>query len=311
MKSAFLASALCLAASTAAYAQVDLSYQPNLEPGDVIRSVTELKMEQNLVLGGMNVDTSVENFSATLETVGEPTAEGNTPFLTEFEYYIVNLTTPAGDYSFDSGSPESATGAGELERLTDLFTALSKAKWTTVIADGPEVESIEFEGEPFADLEEDLAREAKPEKFRQDYEQLFARYPDEPVSVGDSWTRTETSELGGGQTFKIEKKFTYVGTEEVDGATVDKISVEALSVVYNIGPESPLPLKLEKSDLEVSDSEGMMIYDREQGRITDIEESMRIKGELNFSFEVNGQKTPLPGTIDLKIEGKQSGELKK
>ena len=309
MKRVVLAAALCLTASAGAQAQVDLSYKPKLESGDVTRNVAELKMEQNLVLAGMNVDTSVESFSATLETAGEATADGNTPFATEFEYFIINLSTPVGDYSFDSGSPEAAKGSGELNRLTDLFTALSAAKWTAVISDEPKIESFEFNGEPFADLDEELSRDATPERFIQDYEQRFGRYPDAPVSEGESWKRTEVTNLGSGQTFTIEKEYTYVGSEEVDGATVDKISVKAVSVEYDLGQGNPLPLTLEKSDLEFSESEGTLIYDRAQGRITSAHESMRIEGQLDFSINVNGQKMEFPGEIDLKIEASETVDV--
>ncbi len=308
MKRSLLAALLLLALPAAASAQVEIKHAPDYQTGDVIRTVAEVKTKQTLVIAGMNVDTNVESFSATQETIGERTSDGKLPITTEFEYFIVNLETPLGKYAFDSNSPDAGTKVPGLESLDALFKAMSTAKWTAVVNDKPELESIKFEGEPFAHLDDATKKEVSPERFKQEYNIQLARFPEDPVSVGDKWTRTEEMLIGSGQFLKFEREFEYLGTENVDGKTFDKIGITALSVQYGIGEGSAIPLKLDDSRLNIDSSEGVMLYDRALKTVTSTTEKTRMKGDINFSINVNGQEQKLPGQVDLTIESKNTVE---
>jgi hypothetical protein len=308
MKRLLLAALWIVAAPIAAQAQVEIKQAPDYKPGDVIRSVSEVKTKQTLVLAGMIIDTNLESFSATKETIGERTSDGKTPISTEFEYFIVNLETPLGKYAFDSNSPDAGNKVAGLEGLDDLFKALSTAKWTAVMNDKPEIESLKFEGDPFGNLDEASKKEVSSDRMLQDYNLQFARFPDAPVNVGDKWTRTEEMMIGNGQFLKFEREFEYLGTEESGGKVFDKIGIKALSVQYGIGEGSSLPLKLDDSKLEIASTEGTMLYDRELKTITSTSEKTRMKGDINFSIDINGQKQKLPGQVDLTIESKHTVE---
>lgn len=308
MKRVWLSALIVIAGAAGARAQVEIIHQPAYESGAVVRSVTEMKLDQTLVLAGMNLETGVESFTATRETFGEPTSEGKVPVTSEFEYYIINLDTPAGKYSFDSKSPDASTPIAGLEGVDAMFKALSKARWVAVFNDKPELESIEFLNDPFAGLDEQARKEVSPERFKQDYVIQLARYPGKPVSVGDKWTRTEEAPIGAGQTLTFEKEFEYLGTEEADGATLDRIGMKSLSVKYAIGSDSPLPLKLDGSDLKIAASEGLLLYDRQKKVITSTTEKVTIEGTLNFTINVNGQEQKLPSELELTIESKTHSE---
>ena len=308
MKRLLLAALWIVAAPVAAQAQVEIKHAPDHKPGDVIRTVSEVKTKQTLVLAGMNIDTNMESFSATKETIGEPASGGKTPFSGEFEYFILNLETPLGKYSFDSNSPEAGTKIAGLEGLDDVFKALSTAKWTAVMNDKPEVESFKFEGDPFGQLDEASKQEISAERMQQDSNIQLARLPSAPVNVGDKWTRTEEMQLGNGQFLKFEREFEYLGTEESGGKVLDKIGIKALSVQYGIGEGSALPLKLDDSKLDIASTEGTMLYDRERKSVTSTTEKSRMKGDINFSITINGQTQKLPGQVDLTIESKNTVE---
>lgn len=302
-----LLTALAMLIPVAAQAQVRIVHDPEYKTGEAIRTVSEIKTNQTLVIAGMNVDTKAEVFTATKETPGDTTSDGQRPVKGEFEYYIVNLTTPAGNVSFDSGNPDGLKADGPLAPIGDLFKAAAKATWTTTFKDH-KVESVEFIDEPFKDLPAEMQKEVKPDRFKKETEIHLARFPEGPVSPGDTWKRTEEPEIGGGQSFKMEKEYTYVGPETVGGKTFDKIGVKVLSCLYHLNPDGGSPLKADDADLAVVDSDGTILYDRENRTFTKTSEKVHLKGDLKLKIDVNGQTQEFPSSVDLTIESKTSVE---
>jgi hypothetical protein len=303
-----LLSAVVLLLPAAVQAQVKITHEPEFKSGEVIRTVSEIKTNQTLNLAGMNIDTKAEVFTAVRETVGETGSDGKVPVNGEFEYYIVNLTTPAGNVAFDSGNPDNIKADGPLAPFGDLFKAAAKASWTSIFKDH-KVESVEFNGEPFKDLPPELQNEVKAERFKKETNIHLARFPEGAVSPGDTWKRTEESDIGGGQTFKMEKEYTYVGPETVGGKQYDKIGVKALTCLYHLNPQGGSPLKADDADLAVVESTGTILYDREKHTFTSTSEMVHLKGDLKLKIDVNGQTQELPSTVDLTIESKSTIEL--
>jgi len=306
---ALLAMAL-VGGTTLAADKVELTYKPDLKPGNVLRQLSDTNVDQTLTIGGQEIGTKLESHTATRETVGEKTSDGKTSLRGEFEFFIVDLQTPVGSVKFDSKSsnPDANKVQGPLAALNDLFTATSKAKWTATLNSKPEIEAIEFEGNPFEGLDPNVKTEVTPERFKQEFNTQLKRLPDGPVAVGDTWKRTEESQIGSGQVLKYEKEFKYAGPETKNGKTLDRIDVKTLSVDYSIKSGGPLPLKLDKSDLKVTSSEGQLLYDREQHIIKEQSEKVQIEGSLSFTINMNGQEAKLPGELKLTIESKQATE---
>lgn len=291
--------------------KVELTYKPEFKTGNVIRQLSETKVNQTLTLGGMDIDTKVVSNTATRETVGETTSDGKTKLTGDFEYFIVDLQTPVGKFTFDSGNASGKDQAqGPLAPLYDLFEATSKAKWIATVNSKPEIESIEFDGNPFEGLDPNVKSEITPERFKQEFNTQLKRFPDGPVAVGDIWKRTEESQIGSGQTLKYEKEFKYLGSETKDGKTLDRIDIKTLSVDYSIGAGSQLPLTLNSSDLKIASSEGLMLYDRNLKLVVEQNEDIQIEGPLEFTIKLNGQEQKLPGKLKLNIAGKQTTEPK-
>ena len=103
--------------------------------------------------------------------------------------------------------------------------------------------------------------------------------------------------FGAGQIMTFQTKYTYEGTVEKDGKTLDRITSKTLSVDYSL-QDSPLPLQLKGSDLKAAESEGVTLFDRELGRAVESNSSIRITGEITFA--VNNMD--LPSKLDLKMQ---------
>ncbi len=121
--------------------------------------------------------------------------------------------------------------------------------------------------------------------------------PTEPVNKGDSWQRAQSANLGAGQIMTFQNKFTYEGTVEKNGKTLDKITLKTLSVDFAL-QDSPLPLQLKGSALKATESDGTILFDRVLGQVVETTSSIRIEGEITFS--VNNMD--LPAKLDLKMQ---------
>ena len=156
-----------------------------------------------------------------------------------------------------------------------------------------------FEGEPFKDLPEALKKEVSPERFKKQTEQQLKRLPGKAVAKGDSWKRSETSDIGQGQKLTFEREFTYTGTKQVDGKTLDVISIKVTKVDFAID-NNPM---MSASDVKLKspESSGEMLYDRETKMIMASTEKLQIKGSL--TLEIGGMKFE-NSSLDLTIEGK-------
>ena len=64
----------------------------------------------------------------------------------------------------------------------------------------------------------------------------------------------------------FKSQFTYEGTIERDGKTLDKITNKVLSVTFALD-KSPLPFSLKSSDLKAAESDGVILFDRERGQL--------------------------------------------
>ena len=122
--------------------------------------------------------------------------------------------------------------------------------------------------------------------------------PDKPVNKGDRWQRTVVMDIGAGQSLTFETYYNYGGTVQKDGKTYDKIESFIGGVTYSLDPNSPIPLKLLKSDLKIDSSMGTILFDQEKGQVAESSSTTRITGPMTFS--VNGQE--LPGKVDLTLE---------
>ena len=136
------------------------------------------------------------------------------------------------------------------------------------------------------------------DKLKKEFEQSHRNLPDVLARPGESWERTETVDVGGGQTLTFRKKYEYAGTEKKGDKTLDKITSKAIEVKYSMDPNAESPLKVTKSDLKVESSDGTILFDREAGCIVEAKGKTHIKGSMTFSIQ--GQE--LPGELDLTLD---------
>jgi hypothetical protein len=155
----------------------------------------------------------------------------------------------------------------------------------------PRGEVVKFEG--YDDLVKKLAgddptarkavQSVTPEdQFKVSVSEAFGFLPDKPVKTGDSWERETTRSLGPLGSFVSKRKYTYEGSEMVEGKPLEKITFTA-ATTYNApkaGEASAFPFQVEKADLKVEDVKGTFLFDAAAGRLVRSEMGLKLKGTV-------------------------------
>jgi hypothetical protein len=296
---AVLAGASLPCSETLAQEAVTLKYAPPLQAGATQEAEVEVKTDQTLTVAGMPLETHADTFLTTQEKVVGASSAGGWAFEGRFSLLQSDLELPGGlKLSFNSINPDQAATDGPLGIFAEALKATAGAKWVAETDAEHQITKIEYIDDPFANVDDMLKGNTSPESLKKRRMMELQRYPTEAVKPGDKWTRTEMSDLGGGQMLTLEKEYTYAGSEERDGRAFDKVTVKALKVEYKMEENSASPAKVTDSELKVAESEGTYWYDRQLQAFSEVHDKVRMTGTL--TLEVNDQK--LPGELDLTIE---------
>lgn len=291
-----------LFAAQALQAEVKLEFDPTYKQGDVVVTSVETNVAQNLTISGMDVVTQADNFIEIEETVVSVTPQ-ETRLQGKFRAMLLDLSLPGGlKVNFDSGNPNAEIPVGPLAETVQFMKSLSGTNWETILDRKKLITAIKYPDSFLNSVPEAFKDQVSLEKRIKEQKMNLARLPEKPVSVGDVWTRNEEADLGSGQTFYLVKKYSYVGPEQRDGKTLEKIKVETESIQYDLAAGGGLPVQVKESDLKVKSSGGTLWYDAKSKVVVEFEDTMHITGTLTLS--VNGMD--LPAELDLTISSKVS-----
>ncbi len=294
----------CLVISSvpaSAEAQVSLRYNPPVKEGAVIRTEAEIETNQTLTIAGMPLETEANNFATTVSTIGQSTATGGYTAVGEYEVLQADLSLPGGiKVSFNSNNPDDQPANPQAAMIADMLRVMAPAKWQLEMGSDHQVLKAEYVGGPITGISDIFKHDADPERLKERGNNELIRYATDPVEPGDTWTRTEDLDVGSGQTFELEREYTYVGPEEKDDRSLEKVTVKVLSTELQVEDNPALPAKVTESDLEIASSEGTLWYDPEQKMYVETEQKFRVTGSITLS--VSGMD--LPGELDLTMSQK-------
>ncbi len=297
---------LSLVFSQAARAQDPVKLEYKFPEGKKLTYKTTTKMDQTLTINGMEIPTNVEQTSVTSQTVGKRRGDSTLPIDQKGESFRIELSSAGGiNITYDTSDPNAKIENDQVAFLGDVFKMAGEIAYTVVLDGQNKVKAVEGT-EKLQDKVTKLDEKAQAlvrhsldsEKLKKDFEQSHRNLPDVLARPGESWERTETVNVGGGQTMTFRKKYEYAGTEKKGDKTLDKITSKSIEVKYSMDPNAESPLKVTKSDLKVESSDGTILFDREAGCIVEAKGKTHVKGPMTFSIQ--GQE--LPGEIDLTMD---------
>ncbi len=292
-----------LAVVTISTSQAQTKLERKYIEGDKYTQESYSKIEQTLSIAGMDIESSVEtNVTANAE-VGK--RGGNGQLKVKETVASLNITTKmqGTEYNFDSANPDNK-GNSPLEAVRGIHKSLVNSTTVTVLDAQNNISAIEREEGEFNDLPAEtqalIQSEFDPDNMKLRAQEAAAKLPSKAVKPGDTWSNTESVSFGAGQTMTFEFEYTYAGTTEQGGKTLDKITRKANSVDFMLEAGSPLPLSVKSSELKAEDLGSVALFDRQAGRFVDDKLALHITG--NLAFELNGMD--LPAKLDLKMETK-------
>ena len=290
--------ALIIAVSSAAtHAQITL--KPSFKEGSTWAQRIEVKTEQTLTLNENAVESASTQFMNVRSTVGERDADGLLPVKYKFDSLQVEGHLFSIPFSFDSFNPQKPAEDDPLKAFFDLFTALYNARWTVTLDEENQIEDVTLHEDENVDLPTPFQALYEAEYFKESFAREIARLPDEPVKVGDSWTRREPTRLGGGQVMTLEVEYTYAGTARHNQQDVHKITGVVKKVDFTQDPNQAAgPLYVARADLKAEQSEIVILFDPKVGQVVESRSTLRVTGPMTMQAPNN----KIPSKLDLRMQ---------
>lgn len=295
----WLTSALCVLASTAL--PISAAEQLTLKetPGSTTRLQREQKTEQTLTVAGMPVKTSSSMFFISTIQNGDSQPDGSIVATEKVTVLQAELDVAGNKLQFDSANPDAPVN-GPLEPMAKLFRTIYQTPVETVYDKSGKIQEFKIPTEARVGLDPTLSDLFDPEKLKQRSQQHRNLLPDMPVETGAKWTRNEEIALGAGQVIAFRTEYEYTGLVDQPGGKRHRIVGKPLSVNYSIDPNSPSPLKLKESKLDIKEGGDEYLLDPAVGQFVLTSGRAQITGTLTL---VAGAME-LPCTLDLTISSK-------
>lgn len=254
---------------------------------------------QTLSIGGLDIQTSQKMTMGMTTSSGTRRADGTIDVRSQFTSLQSKLGLPFGvELSFDSEKKTEPEGT-QFDFLIDVFAAMAKMQFTSTYDKNNRLVEIQVDQTPFADLGENakaiLKDQIESEYLAKAVRDEMAILPDKPIEVGDTWDRSQTTNLSGGQSITIMTRYKYEGTVTEGNRTLHKISAKATKVDYE--QDESAQLKVSESDLKIESKDSYLLFDAEKGQIARQQIQYHITGDLKL--DVNGAAND--GKLDLKI----------
>ncbi|GIW86058.1 MAG: hypothetical protein KatS3mg108_0382 [Isosphaeraceae bacterium] len=274
--------------------------------GETRTTEATLKLDQVMTIQGMEIETRIEQATTTRQLIGKRRDDGSIPVSTKIDAFKATMTLPGGlIVAFDSANPDAKADDPMLQPILDALKTSAGVEYTFVVGkDGSitAIEGLEAVREKFeASNPEtvDLLKDRfQPDAMKKAISDELNILPETLVRPGDSWTRTQTQQLGMGQTLSFETRYTYQGTVEKAGKTLDRITVKSTNVKYAQDPNAGGPARVVGSDLKIESSDGEILFDRAAGQEVETRQSTRMVGPL--TLDIMGQQ--LDVELDLTVE---------
>lgn len=290
---------LILAMVVPAIARGQVRLEFKYPDGDKSTTIKRIKSEQVLTVAGMETKTGSEQTITTVLQNGRRAADGTLPVRHTVASLVAEVRLPGGiEVEYDSAK-ENDSSNSQFAAVLQVLNAMSKSDWTAIHGQDNRITTIKPQDDALAGVDagtrELIKRQFDPEYLKVQANNLINRIPTTPVQVGDSWERTETLRLEGGQNMTFKIRYEYQGAVNRGGRNLDKIDSRTLTVDYNVDPNGPL--RIVNSDLKIAESSGTIYFDRQRGEMAGTQERVRIRGQL--TFDVNGMQ--IPGNLDLTM----------
>jgi len=303
MRRLWLCGVWLVALAAPAFGQAKLEWK--LVPQSTWANEVEIQTRQTLKIAGMTNETESTSKQIQRSTAGERDSLQRLKVKQKAEQMQVTMKTQGLQFDFDSRSPD-AKGNTPLEAMRPLYKALLEQETTLVYDKNNLPVEVEFDQQFLNNLDPNVQAQVKsqidPANLKRALQQRQERFPPTAVAKGETWERTEQTDLGAGQILKVKRTYIQEGLEEREGRPCVKLGMK-ISAVELSAENSPIPLKLKSSDLKADGSSGTLWFDPQLGDV--VEEQQTLKAVGTVKFEINGMEIPAELDLEMKTTTKR------
>ena len=216
------AASVCLVASSLGAKE----FAWKLEPGKTYEHVVKQDLTRTTPGAPAGASGNTIKMEVTSEwRVIDRDSDGNTIFEARVKRMKMQMNGPQGNISIDSDDKESLQ-TRDGQKFGEVFAKIQKVMVTqTMSPQGKIVESkiSSTDGEGGLPMIPGISSDQIKEMMIEDN----LTFPKKNLKPGDSWTQSTTAPIpvvGGG--LKMERKVKYVGTETVDGRSLDRFDAD-------------------------------------------------------------------------------------
>lgn len=281
-----LACAVGLMWTGTAQAQVTLRYK--FKEGEKLDYVMEQKMKMSQNIGGMNIQTDMNQNMDISWLVQSVDSQGTAAIKAVIGRMKMSMDTPMGKIEVDSDNkkePDDPIG----KALQPAIAAIGGLEMTYKMDATGQVSDLNIADKFLAKLKNLGGGPGMGDMFSADALKQMATqglvFPKDAVEKGKSWTNKSNMKMPFGK-MSVDTEYTYEGADEKSGATLQKLAVKP-KVKLEADPNAQLAVKLKSST-----GKGTLYFDNTAGRIMDMNQNQTMEMEL----EIAGQT--ITSTVD-------------
>ena len=291
-----ITAALVLFTSTAMGEEVTLQHK--FVPGTRIITENTTTLDQVASVGEVVDESKILNTTLISTTVGDRQADGTLVADSKIDAVASSIDSQRIKMSYDSRKEDNSAAL----LLKPLYDAVANAKWQATYGKDNRVTKITGSEDSLKTLAPHLAAAIR-EQFEGEYlkrslNTVLDQVPATPIQPNDTWTITQEMRFGLGQVMTLTIECKYLGAEEVEGRTIDAFEIVAKTAEMKTAKEAATPVRIIGSELQIAESSGKTLFDRELGLITSMRQTTRIEG--TFTQEFGQQK--IDASLDLTID---------
>ncbi len=258
-----------------------------LPVGRKIDVVMKQTMEMRQTVAGQELGTKMVSTNYMLWDVDKVDDAGIATVNSAIERMTISMDGPQGKFDIDTASEEELEGAAA--KIGEQVTELVGKQFSQTMNTQGKILSV--------DMPDEIAS-GNPLMSKEALSQLIKNaspvFPDKSVAVGETWQQESTTAMPGGMgSMKIDSTYTYKGTEEVDGKTLDLIEI-AMEMEFQGPIDSPVKIEITNQD-----TKGQMHFDSVKGH------TQKIEIDQNMVMKV----TAGPQTVNQKVRSITKGSF--
>jgi hypothetical protein len=263
-----------------------------------------------------------QELDMTWDVQGIDEKSGEAVIRQKFDHVKTKMTTPIGGFEYDSKSDQLARPIGGSEddskstqvpsglgaMVAPMYKAMMEGEFEFTMSARGEVKEVKIPEQVLVALKNSPAVGSmgdigSPEGFKKMISESVLVLPKDPLKKGATWS-TKTSVKNPQVGVQVmETTYTYDGTKEIKGKKFAvirpqlKTSFEKQASSDQAGqPQQPLPQRQLETKVKEQNSEGEVLFDIAEGRLS----SISMKQHATMETSIGGQSTPQ--TIDRKVD---------